>query len=500
MGHFVPQAAALYNRGMGASRRHGGLGTTVEPPELEAIPEVLVRPVRRRPGGLPTHLSLPRQVWVVAVWPMLEQMMSSLVGFVDASLAGHLQVESVESTNAVGVASFVTWLMGLFQGAIGVGSTALIARAVGGNHRREANSAVGQSMIIALVWGLMIAVAFYFGSEYLVWLFGLRGREFELCVTYLKLLSLAAPFMSILFIGAACLRGAGDFKAPFYIMVVVNAVNLSVSSWLAIGPEDWGGAMGLRGVAIGTVTAWTVGGMLMLGLLLSRKAGAQLHLHRLRWQPRMTWRLLSIGIPSFWENLIMWGAHAFILKFVNWLGDPNLFGAHTIAIRIEAFSFLPGFAFSLAAATLAGQYLGARDPKTAARAVWICWVYSSAIMTSLGVLFMVVPGWFVWLVTKEQVFTDTVPALLFMAGWSQIGFSTAMVLAGALRGAGDTRVTMRINLWMTVAFRVPLAYWVGLTLGYGLEGIWFVLSLELMFKGAVFAWRFHQGRWKTVQV
>ncbi len=467
--------------------------TTVEL-DLEAAPEAIPRRLRRRPGGLPKHLSLHRQVLVIALWPLLEQMMVSLVGFVDASLAGHLPVEAVQSTNAVGVASFVTWLMGLFQGAVGVGSTALIARAVGANHRREANAAVGQSMLVATVWGTLFGLIFYLLAPWMGRVF-LQGREHELFTLYLRLLTAAAPMMSILFVGSACLRGAGDFRAPFWIMVVVNATNIFVSIWLAIGPPR----MGLKGIALGTVAAWTVGGLMMLGVLLSKRAGAQLLPHRLRWQPRMIARLINVGLPSFFENVTIWGAHAVVLAIVKLMDNPDLIGAHSIAIRLEAFSFLPGFAFSMAAATMAGQYLGARDPHRAARAVWLCWAYAAGIMTTLGLLFMTVPGLFVKMVTDEQVFNDVVPALLFQAGWSQIGFATAMVISGALRGVGDTPYTMRVNL-MTTLMRIPFCWLAGIHLGFGLVGIWFVLSAELMFKSLFYIARFQKGRWKDIKV
>ena len=151
---------------------------TVGPSEPDATPEAIVRPrLKRIPRGLPAHLSLPRQVAAVALWPLLEQLMASLVGSVDTILAGHLPVEAVQSTNAVSVGSFVTWLMGLCQGAVGIGSTALVARAVGAGHKREANAAVGQSMLLAAVWGACIGVGFFAGAPWFADVFGLSGRD-----------------------------------------------------------------------------------------------------------------------------------------------------------------------------------------------------------------------------------------------------------------------------------------------------------------------------------
>ena len=478
---------------------HRRAARTVGAPGLDATPELIGRTpgrveVRRKPGGLPTHLSLRRQVAMVALWPMLEQFMASLVGLVDTALAGHLPVEAVASTNAVSVASFTTWLMGLCQGALGVGSTALVARAVGANHRREAHAAIGQSMLLGIVWGLCIGAAFFAAAPLFGAAFGLSGRAHELCTTYLRLLAAAAPCMSVLFVGASCLRGAGDFRASVLIMAAVNAVNIAVSVLLVA----WG--MGVTGVAIGTVAAWTVGAVLMIAKLLGRRAGAVLHPHRMRWQPQMARRLVRLGIPSLIEHAAYWAGHAAIMVVIARLGDMNLIGAHSIGIRIEAFSFLPGYALGLAAATMAGQYLGAGQPRMAARAVWACWVWAAGIMGVLGLLFMAVPRLFVLIITDEPAFTGIVPKLLFMAGWSQIGLATSMVLSGALRGAGDVKASMVLMLASIWLVRVPAVWFVGLHLGYGLVGIWFVSSAELMLRGGLFLGRFLQGGWTKVKV
>jgi Na+-driven multidrug efflux pump len=98
-----------------------------------------------------------------------------------------------------------------------------------------------------------------------------------------------------------------------------------------------------------------------------------------------------------------------------------------------------------------------------------------------------------------------VPKLLRIAGWAQIGFSTSMVLSGAMRGAGDTRMTMLLNFFSTYAVRLPLVWWVGLgmeglSIQQRMEGIWWVLSAELLFRGAIFLARFLQGGWAKVQV
>jgi len=131
-------------------------GLSVEgggPVETARPPTHLQRELQGRLAGL----TLPRQVLVLSVWPLMEQFLAYLVGTVDLALAGRLRPQSLQvaASDAMGVTSFATWLINLILMAIGIGATALIARAVGGQHRRLANAALGQSLTLAVASGLL---------------------------------------------------------------------------------------------------------------------------------------------------------------------------------------------------------------------------------------------------------------------------------------------------------------------------------------------------------
>jgi len=92
-------------------------------------------------SGRLAGLSLPRQVWVLSVWPLLEQVLNFLVGTVDFAIAGRLPGETAsrDAIYAMAVASFFVWLMTILQAAVGVGAAAIVSRAIGASHRRLAN-------------------------------------------------------------------------------------------------------------------------------------------------------------------------------------------------------------------------------------------------------------------------------------------------------------------------------------------------------------------------
>lgn len=466
--------------------------------EVGAAPSAV--PAPGGPAGLPTHLPLWLQVLTLALWPLLEQFMNAMVGFVDTALAGRLEPAALE---AIGAAGYVVWLMGIMQGAVGIGSTAVIARAVGGGRFAEADDALGQSILLALAWGLFNLVLFYVAAPLVPRAISLDGQAADFCVGYLHIVALAAPHRALLFIGAACLRGAGDMKSPFLIMLAVNLANI-VLSILLVFPWSPIGGLGVFGVALGTTVSWALGGFAMTVLLIAGRRRIKLHARRLRPDPPMCRRLVRVGLPALVENGGHWVGNLLVIVLVGWLAVRGLadrpMGSHIVAIRIEAFSFLLGFAFQVAAATATGQYLGANDPAAARRAGWIALAFGAAVMGVFGVAFMTIPDLLARVFTDKEPFLSVAPRLIFHAGWAQIGFAAYLVLAGVLRGAGDTRTTMAMVFASTLLVRVPLVWFIGIHLEGGLVGVWIALAAELVVRGALFLARFLHGGWTRVKV
>jgi putative MATE family efflux protein len=440
--------------------------------------------------------SLLRQVFKLALWPFLEQVLGFLVGFVDTALAGRL---SAEATDAVGVAAYILWLMSLLISAFAVGSTALIARATGARRMRRANQVLGQSLVIGVIWGVIIGAGFFAVAPLIASVSGLKGQSLELCVQYLRLVSLAAPFTTVLTIGSACLRGSGDTRTPFLVMMLVNVVNIAVGVSLVAESSPFGG-WGLNGVAIAAMSAWVVGCMIIL-IALSRRAQV-LHIRQKFLQPRMyvLRRIVRVGIPNLFESFGQWFGNYLVIMIVGHLPEANAVGAHFVAIRIEAMSYLPGAAMGIAAATLTGQYLGAGRPELAKRAAQLCLYFGMSLMTFMGILFIVTPLPFVRIVTDIPVFLDMSPHLLYITGWAQTGFAACLVLSAALRGAGETRTPMIVTFLAVFLIRLPLAWVLGVRYSGGLEGVWIALSLDLVIRGVIFYYFFQRGSWMRVRV
>jgi putative MATE family efflux protein len=469
-------------------------------PTVSAQPPAALLPSQKELGGKLAGLSLPRQVFALALWPFLENLLNFLVGFTDMAVAGHLGDQAKEATASISTGVYVNWMQNMILASICVGSSAVISRAVGARHKREANAMLGQGILLGFCSGTTIGALIFLFAPFITDLLHMEGATREFCISYLRIMAFSGPIIGVLSTANAGMRASGDTRTPFFIMLLVNLVNIALTLLLTFGPEPIGGH-GVKGIAIGTVLSWAVGAGLAVWSLTRRQTrGIQLYPHRLKPRLRDASRIVRVGLPNLGEGLGMWAGNFLVFMIVGALKDPTAVGAHGIAIRVEAISYMPGMALGIAAATLVGQYMGLGDLERARRAVMISWYMAASLMGFAGLIIVIFPRQMVGLVTSDPELITTSANALQLAGFVQFFFSGYMVFSQAMRGAGDTRAAMIISNVLTFGVRLPGAYIVGVVYGGGLYGIWAVLCVELALRGTFFFLRFRQGKWMTKRV
>ena len=441
-----------------------------------------------------------------------EHALHVVVGVTDTYLANNLYdtrhlagdaLRAARATNdaagaAVGSVSYILWFIGLVVGAIGSGATAIIARAVGGKHRRLANKACGQSILAAIVLGTLTAVLLFAAAGPLTGVIGLHGDAADLFRQYLRVLVIGVPFSVIMFTANACLRGSGDTVAPAAAMIVLDVVNVIFSVGLTFGvfglPK-----CGFIGIAYGTTLAYVCGGVLQLCVLLSGRRRLTLFVHRLRPDFHTLKRLLRIGLPSGAEGLMWWTANFAVVGTVNRIGNAEA-AAHSLAIRVESFSFMGGLAVGTAVATLVGHSLGAGDVPLAKKVAYTGYAFGGGLMTAAGLLFVLFSHTFAGLFTNDPHVRDLIAGCLFRTGFIQCGMAASIIFGSALRGAGDTLAAMFASLGSVVVIRCIGVTIAGHVFHAGLWTIWVLLCVELMCRGTLIYARFATGRWAHARV
>jgi putative MATE family efflux protein len=341
----------------------------------------------------------------------------------------------------------------------------------------------------------------------------LEGRAAEAATRYIRFILPVLPLVMVEAVGVACLRGAGDMVTGLVVMTIVNALNVAVSWSLVLGlgpmPE-----LGWDGLAIGTTTGYVAGGLLVVGLLIRGRRRLKIRLRWLRPDKDLIRRLLWIGLPGGADMISLIACQFWFVAVINGLGDLAA-AAHGVAIRIESLAFLPGVAFQVAATTLVGQYLGARDYYKASHSVWMALAVGGSLMTGAGVLFLFsapqLAGLFVG-PDQSEVARQAAP-LLRIVSVAVPALALTMILSGALRGAGDTRWPLVFTMVGFLVVRIPAAYWLAFDhvaipgtsvvlrgWGLGVAGAWYAMAVDLAVRAVLVVFRFRHGGWKRIEV
>jgi putative MATE family efflux protein len=298
----------------------------------------------------------------------------------------------------------------------------------------------------------------------------------------------------------ACLHGAGDTVTGLATMVVVNVVNVALS-WsllLGLGPLP---RLGWDGIAIGTSVGFLIGGLIPLAVLARGRAGLKLHVRMMRPDADLIRRLLRIGLPGGADVMSLIGLQLVFLALINQLGTLAV-AAHGVALRMESFAYLPGYAFQVAAGTMVGQFLGVGDPRRAMRSVRLASACNLTLMLTATIGLYSGADWLAgWFVSVEQADVAHLAArLLRIVALALMPLGLLQVLTGALRGAGDTRWPLAFTFIGFLGVRLPLAWWLAYECGLGVRGAWMAMAADLAVRCVLVVWRFEHGGWKRVKV
>ncbi len=440
--------------------------------------------------------NLLKTVLLLAGPVIVEMALQSTVGIADVAMVGRLSPAAIA---AVGLCNQVYNLALTVFAAVRTGITVLVARLVGANDIPGANLAARQSLILALIIALVLAGVGVLFPAAGMQLLGAEPDVIEVGIGYMRWKAISVVFAILLLTATGILRGCGDTLTSMYANTTVNVLNI-VFNWVFIYGNLGMPAMGAAGAGFATMLARATGVAIMLAVLIKGSSSV-----RLTWRGdnSINWpilqRVLNIGLPAAGEQVMLRGAQIFFTMIITSLGT-NIYAAHQIALRAESVSFMPGFGFAVAATTLVGQNLGARQPQLARQAGWLTMKLAIAFMGIMGVFLFLFAQPFVAFFTDEpQVIAEGTRVLRIMA-FAQPLMAVARVGAGALRGAGDTRFVMLGTGFIIWVARLGLAYLLVRVVPMGLVGAWIAQFADQAVRAVVFGWRYYQGKWQQIEV
>ena len=427
------------------------------------------------------------------VWPAtVESVLQMMVGIVSSAMLGRVGALAIGS---VGLGRRVTMLIWGVFAAIGTGTTVMVARSVGAEDRPAAGRYAEQAFVLTMFLVLTLTTAiFLFPRQILVFLYSTDGELLATATTYLRLVSLGIPFMAVMQVTGAIMRGAGNTRVPMQVATVINLVNVVLSYGLIFGKLGFP-ALGIVGAAWAQVIAQACGAALALYIMVWQQTELRFRLRSILISWSETREVLGIGVPTAVENLLMQFGQIMLTGLVVSFGTVPL-AAHQQGFTAESLSYMPAVGFGIAATALVGQSIGAGSTRMAQRYVKELAKWNVILTVCTASFLIFTPRALFGLLSNEREVIELGARYLVLMGVAQIPQQLSGVLNGALRGSGDTKAPMvvaAIGLW---GVRIPLAFYFSRSLGMGIMGVWIAMTIDLFVRFSLSATRYLQGRWR----
>lgn len=429
---------------------------------------------------------MKQRVLGLAIPAALKHFLDIVQILIDMLMVGVLGVAALA---AVGLSMQFMMVIQAVMTFYAVGSSALISRYIGSRRVHRASAVLFVGVWVALAGALIVgSVGWSFSADFFRWM-GSSDEVITLGSGYFGILSLGMGLIFLDTLAYSALSAAGDTRTSLFIKIASAFLNAGLNYLFIFGHGGFE-AMGVEGAAYATVCAYGFS-VVMYGWLLIRKGGA-IGIYPIFVLSDLK-KMIAIGTPAAVERVV--GVTSFLL-FVMMIASQGTeaLAGYQIGLRIEALAFMPGFGFSVAAMVLAGQYIGSRQYDHAYEAGILSAKIAIIFMGSVGILLFTIPEILIRFFTNDSATIDQASLYLRLVGIAQIPLALTFVLSGALRGAGATKLSMKISIGSLWLFRIIPSYLI-LTFGGGIFGIYAAMTIETFIKGWWF-WRvYRQKEW-----
>lgn len=438
---------------------------------------------------------LSRAVWRLA-WPtMLQNVIAGMQGIIDHIMVGNYV--GFTANAAIGVSWQVVLVVIVFISSLFTGMAVLVARFAGANEPEKVNRVVYQSFLTAAALAAIMAVVGYVAAPSLLRLVNAAPEVQAEALPYLRVMFLGGVGMMMFFMLSGAFRAAGDPRTPLKLGVLLTV--LTVVFNVILIP-----IYGTVGAAYGTVGSNLVVGVYGIWKLFSSDSVIRLHTGiDKRPDFAIIRSLFRFGLPTGVQGIAMNVGGVLMLRFIGSLEHSAAAQAAYAVAYTELFSLITWTSNGLlgAAATIAGQNLGAGRSDRAAEGVAVAARIGFGVALVVGALFVTVPNLLLGVFNMTDPFAASIGGqLLKYLSVSGLFITVALSYTGGLQGTGDTRSPLFISVVSQVVIPIGMCTFLQATRGLQPGDIWLAILLGHGTRAVLSVLRFRQGRWRSIAV
>lgn len=442
------------------------------------------------------------EIMMIAGPVFIELLMGTLFGMVDMIMLGNFGTDAmaVASIAAVGITNQLMFIgLSLVQ-SLNIGATTMVARYIGAKKENRIESVVKHVMILTQV--LLVIPILYVGlgmTDGTMKFLGAHQDTIAIGRDYFRVVALGFIFQAFNFSVFASLRGAGDTKTPMKINLTVNLLNVIGNAVLIYGLFGFP-QLGVLGAGISTTISQVVASIMLIRFILNKKSIIHINLkNKFKFDKDIIHNLIKIGLPASLEQIALRTGILIFVKIIATLGTVA-YATHQIGINIMNLSFTPGQAFGIAASTLTGRSLGEENPDKAEQYIKMCGRIGSMVSATMGVIFFFFGTFIAGLYTSNQDVVIEAGKILKLMAFIQPFQGSQLIIAGGLRGAGDTVWTLVSTFIGVLVVRIILSIIFVRVMGMGLMGAWLSVLIDQAIRWIMIRIRFKTNKWKYITI
>ncbi len=424
---------------------------------------------------------------------LVELLLSQFFGMVDTVMLGQLPDSAVVLT-AVGITASPINLVVCVVTAFCIGTTATVAVFTGAGKHDRARDTSRQSLMLLSAAGIILTAVCMAFAEPIIRFAGAKDEILAPAVSYYRLIAAGFFFQSVTISITAALRGVGITKIPMVYNLTAAAINVGLNYILIYGKLGCP-AMGIEGAALATTLSKIVAFLAAVCIMLFAKTPVSLRKGD-SFKPDLPIlrRILKIGITSGMEQVILQSGAVLSTKILAVIPTVD-FAAYQIAANVEGIAWQPGGACCTAATTCMGQALGEGRIDKAKAMTKMIYLTALCISAAVVLLFLFCALPIAEIYTPDKAVALTSSRIMLYCAIAIPGVSTHQTIAGALRGAGDTRTPMLASLCSLWIFRVALSFLLVRILNLGVIAMRICVTLDQLVRASINLIRYCRGKW-----
>ena len=434
-------------------------------------------------------------VWRLA-WPtMLQNVIAGLQGIIDHAMVGNFV--GYTGNAAVGVSWQIIVVVIVFISSVFTGMAVLVARFAGANEPDKVNRVVYQSFLTAIGMSIILAALGYFFAPTLLTIVNAAPEVKAEALPFLRTMLVGIFGMMMFFMLSGAFRAAGDPQTPLRLGLAMTL--LTVAFNVTLIPR-----LGTIGAAIGTIASSTL--VATYGVWRLTRPDSVIHFERgMDKSPDFTIirSLFRFGLPTGVQGIAMNIGGVLLLRFIGSLEQSAAAQASYAVCYTELFSLITWTSTGLmgAAATIAGQNLGAGNPKRAADGVRVSSWIGIGVAAVIGSMFVLIPGYLLAIfgMTDATVLSLAKQLLRYLA-ISGFFIAVALSYTGGLQGTGDTKSPLYISIISQVIVPLGLCTIFQTTRGLQPGDIWLAIVVGHVTRCTLSVGRFRQEKWRNIAV